>query len=313
MRFVSPPADHPPFAALPVRTVSGVAAGHRLAVHVSGRFTADEPPLICLAGFNRNMTDFTDFMRHYREMASLDWPMVLVDLAGRGRSSFSGAPDAYSAVADAADLSTIARALGISRAIFIGQGHGGQVVMALGAQHPSLIAGAVLINSGPTTDPRGLVRLRANLQHIAGTRGANQVRHVMRQILSVDYPGLPEESLDALAARTHFIDRKGRAQPLFDPALIRFLDGFDLDDAFEPQWQLFDTLRAMPLMLVRTDLTDRLDTTTFTQMHTRRPDATTATFSGEASPALLNNDHEVAEIADFVMGLHRARRRRTVA
>lgn len=308
-RYISPPADYPPFAALPVHHISGANAAHQLAVHVSGRFTVNQPPLICVAGFHRNMTDFTDFVRFYRSMASLDWPIVLVDLAGRGRSSFHGSPDAYSAVSDAHDLSTIARALGIPSAVFIGQGHGGQVIMALAAQHPALISGAVLINAGPTTNPQGLVRLRSNLQHIENARGENQVLQVMRQMLSAEYPGLPTETLDALAARTHFVDERGRPQGLFDPSLTKFLDQFSHDDEFVPQWHLFDALSSVPLMLIRSQLTDRLSPETFNEMITRRPTAVTDRFAGEGSPALLNNEGEVSSIADFVMQMGGSRRR----
>jgi len=304
-----PPADYPPFAALPVRHISGGDAVRRLAVHVSGRFTVNQPPVICVPGFSRNMSDFTDFIRHYRATASIDWPIVLVDLIGRGRSSYLRSPDAYSAVTSAHDLSTIARALGISSAVFVGQGHGGQAVMALAAQHPALIAGAVLINAGPTTNPRGLVRLRANLEHVEGMRGDEQIRQVMRQILSADYPGLPGETLDALAARSHFIDKTGRARGLFDPALLKFLDRFSHDDEFVPQWHLFDALASMPLMLVRSQLTDRLDMDTFNGMIARRPDAMVDRFIGEGSPALLNNEGEVGSIADFVMQVGGSRRR----
>lgn len=309
MRRFSPPADYPPFVALPVRHISGHNAAHQLAVHVSGRFTVNQPPLICVAGFHRNMTDFTDFVRHYRAMASLDWPIVLVDLPGRGRSSFHGSPDAYSATLDAHDLSIIARALGISSAVFIGQGHGGQVIMALAAQHPALIAGAVLINAGPTTNPQGLVRLRSNLQHIASVHGEAQVKQVIRQILAADYSGLPDETLDMLGARTHFVDDRGRVHGLFDPALVKFLDRFGHDDEFVPQWHLFDALAPMPLMLIRSQLSDRLSVETFDEMITRRPTAVVDRFIGEGSPALLSNEGEVSSIADFVMEMGGSRRR----
>lgn len=307
-RFTSPPADYPPFATLPVRYIRGGHAAHRLAVHVTGRFTVNLPPLICVAGFNRNMTDFADFVRNYRETASLDWPIVLVDLAGRGRSSFLGSPEAYSAVSDAHDLAVVARALGISRAVFVGQGHGGQAIMALAAHHPALIAGAVLINAGPTTNPQGLVRLRSNLQHIKDARGETQIKQVTRRILSVDYPRLPDEVLDALAARTHFIDARGQAHGLFDPSLVKFLDSFEHDDVFEPQWQLFNALAAMPLMLVRSQHSDRLRPDTLDEMISRRPSATVSQIVGEGSPALLNNGDEVGEIADFIMHMGGVRR-----
>lgn len=127
------PADHPPFAKLPVHYVSRHVGGHKLAVHMSGRFALDRPPLICLAGFHRNMADYADFLSYYRKETSPDWPVLLVDLAGRGRSTYLGAPDAYSTMSDAHDLVALSRALGISRGIFLGQGHGGQVIMALSA------------------------------------------------------------------------------------------------------------------------------------------------------------------------------------
>ncbi len=305
----APPADYPPFATLPVRYISGGNAARRLAVYVSGRFTVNQPPLICVPGFSRNMTDFTDFIRHYRTTASVDWPIVLVDLIGRGRSSYLRSPDAYSAVTDAHDLSNVARALGISSAVFVGQGHGGQVVMALAAQHPGLIAGAVLINSGPNANPRGLMRLRSNLEHVEGMRANESARQVLRQILATDYPGLPEATLDALAARSHFTDKGGRLRGLFDPALLKFLEGFAHDDEFVPQWHLFDALASVPLMLVRSQLTDRLQLETFNSMIDRRPDAMVDRFVGEGSPALLNNEGEVGSIADFVMQVGGSRRR----
>lgn len=301
--YPQPDVDYPPFAALPVKMVTASDPRRKLAVSVSGRFTVDQPPLVCISGFTRNMTDFTDFIMHYRTIASVDWPIVLVDLAGRGRSTARARAQEYSTIADAHDLSAIARALGISKCIFVGQGHGGQVVMSLGAQHPNLIAGAVLINAGPTTEPRGLVRLRSNLGHMDSLKGEAQIRTITRQVLKSDYPGLSTEALDRLADRSHFIDKKGRARSLFDPALISFLDRFELDDEFEPQWSLFNTLTNVPLMLVRTHLSDRLGASTFSEMIRRHPNAVVENYVGEGSPALLNDEGEVSAIADFVMQL----------
>ena len=309
LKRLSPPHDYPPFADLPVQYITVGAASRQLAVHVSGHFTVDQPPIVCVPGFIRNMSDFGDFMRHYRQIASVDWPFVLVDLSGRGRSGRHDHADNYSALSDAHDLSTITRALGISRAIFVGQGHGGQVIMALAAQHPALLAAAVLINSGPTTNPRGLVRLRSNLRYLEGVRGNDQIRAAARRILITDYPGLPEATLDQLATRTHFIDTKERLHGIFDPDLVQFLDAFEHDDVFEPQWHLFNALAHIPLMLARTQLTDRLDNETFDQMIARRPDATVVRLAGEGSPALLNSEDEVAVIADFVAQAGKSPRR----
>lgn len=307
MKMFMPPApvDHPPFAKLPVRYVSRHMGGHQIAYHMSGRFALDRAPIICLAGFHRNMSDYADFLAYYREEASPDWPVLLVDLAGRGRSSHLGNPDAYSSLSDAHDIVSLARALGIPKAIFVGQGHGGQVIMALGAVHPGLIEGAILIDAAPTPNPAGIVRLRSNLEQIASTRRQAHAQMIIRQMLAVDYPGRTPEELDRLSARTHYYDAKGQIRGLFDPALVRFLEQVSLDDEFVPQWAMFDGLNDKPLMLARTQITDQVTIEMFHTMSDRRPDAITETFAGSGSPALLNDDAEAGLVVDFVTHLVR--------
>lgn len=303
----TPPADYPPFAELPVRHICGSSGKRQLAVHFSGRFALDRMPLICLPGFNRNILDYTDFLSYYRREASPDWPVLLIDLVGRGRASYLGKPDSYSTVADAHDIGHLAKALGISRAIFVGEGHGGQVIMALSAHYAGLIEGAALIDSGPAQNPAGIVRLRSNLQQISSTRRQAHAQRIMRQMLAVDYPGRDEEALDALAARTHYFTENGQVHPLFDPALVRFLDQFSLDDEFEPQWDMFDGLSRVPLMLARTQHTDQLTVDMFYDMCDSRPDAVTERFAGSGSPALLDDDAEAGIVVDFVTSLVRAK------
>jgi hypothetical protein len=63
---------------------------------------------------------------------------------------------------------------------------------------------------------------------------------MLRRMLGSDYPGAPEGMLDVLATRTHYLDRRGHVQPLFDPHLIKMLDAFEHDDVLVAQWALFD-------------------------------------------------------------------------
>lgn len=303
------PLDHPPFAALPVRTVTIGAGGDQMAIHVIGRLGGRRVPMICVPGYHRNMTDFTDFVRYFGRLMGESWPVVLVDLFGRGRSTDRRDKALYASPRDAADLIELADALGIERAAFVGQGYGGQVAMTVAAQRPSLVAAAVLIDAGPVSDSRGLVRLRINLEHIAGWRGEAALRNGMRRILASDYPGTVDAQLDALALRTHFIDKRGRAHGLFDPHLARMLADFEPDDVLVAQWPLFDALGRVPLMLMRSQLTDQLRRETFEGMTRRRPDAKALIINGEGSPALLNHIDDVRAIADFIERLGKPERR----
>lgn len=293
------PTYHPAFAALPVTTVC-LEAGVSAAVHVAGTLSRQKLPVICIPGYQRNMSDFTAFAAFFRRAGSAAPPLVLIDLPGRGRADDRAQAADYNSLTEAENVASIMAALGIERAFVLGQGHGGQVAMALAAAHPLLLAGTVLLDAGPVTDSRGIVRLRNNLDHIDTLRGSKPVTAGFRRILAGDYPGLPDGQLDALMGRSHYIDKRGRARPLFDPRLIAALADISFDDVLTAQWPLFDALRCAPLMVLRTQLTDQLRRETFDEMVRRRPDALALTIAGQGSPALFDQAEEIEAVAGFV-------------
>ena len=293
------PPDLPVFAGLPVRFVRA-GGGADAAVHLSGRFDGERLPVICVPGYVRNMSDFATFLTANRNLLGADWPHVLVDLPGRGRGGWRRNKAQYSTQHDADMLARILKALALDKAIFLGLGQGGQMIMALGAIRPSAIAGTILIDSAPLLDPRGLVRQRTNLTHVMTSRSETQATGALRRILATDYPGRGTAAIDKLAARMFVTDGRARPLPLFDPALVERLKGISTDDEFEPQWRLFNTLGMAPLMLGRTQLTDRLRREVFEEMARRRPDAVTFTIMDQGSPALLDGADETGAIADFI-------------
>jgi pimeloyl-ACP methyl ester carboxylesterase len=288
------------FANLPVRRVTLGSGAEHMAVHIAGRLDTGRLPLICIPGYQRNMSDFSDFVPALHRALDIDWPIVLVDLRGRGRSAYRRRAEDYNTINDAHDLSMVARALGIEAAVFMGQGHGGQVIMTLAAERPSLIAVAVLVDAGPVTAPESLVRLRSNNDAISGMRGTAGVAIMLRRMQASDYPDASPEELDRLAQRTHLLEESGRARTLFDPALIERLRGFAPDDVLVPQWQLFDLLKNVPLLLIRTELTDQVPRRVFEEMMERRPDAASILLRRQGSPALLNGNDEADAIAAFM-------------
>jgi pimeloyl-ACP methyl ester carboxylesterase len=293
------PADHAPFSALPVERIPMRDGVTHIAVHRRGRFDRARMPLVCLAGYNRNMSDFSALAEHMLRPEADNWPLVLIDLAGRGRADDRPRPEAYGSVADGEDVADTLAALGLGKVVLLGQGHGGQVAMTFAARHPLLVGGTVLVDSGPVTDSRGIVRLRNNLAHLETLRG-KATTSSFRRILAGDYPGLSEVLLAPLALRSHWFDKRGRARPLFDPRLIERLKSFNFDDILAPQWPLFDALTCAPLMLLRTQLTDQLRRETFEEMVRRRPDATALTIMGQGSPALFDQAEERAALVAFL-------------
>lgn len=272
----------------------------RAAVHLRGRFVDGCAPLVCLAGYNRNMSDYATFADYFERIGGGDWPLVLIDLPGRGRADDRPAGKGYSTVSDAEDLADILCALGIGRAVLLGQGHGGQVAMALAVRHPLLISGTILLDSGPVTDSRGIVRLRNNLDHVSGLRGSRTVMAGFRRMLAGDHPGLAEAELDRLALRSHWLDKRGRPHPLFDRRLIEQIRDIGFNDILVAQWPLYEALSCAPLMLMRTQLTDQVRRETFEEMARRRPDAEAIIIPGQGSPALFDDPADIETIAAFV-------------
>ncbi|MBF0679707.1 MAG: alpha/beta hydrolase [Devosia sp.] len=309
----SVPADHPPFAELPVSMIETRDTRVRMAVHIAGSLSDPRPPLVCLAGLNRNMSDYANFLAFFRRAEMGNWPVLLIDLPGRGRADDRMAATDYSSIADARDVADCLAALGIPRAVILGQGHGGHVAMALTAAHPLLIAGTILLDAGPVVDSRGIVRLRNNLAHVEGLRGAKLVTAGFRRMMAGDYPGLSDEALDRLALRSHFSDKRGRAQPLYDRCLLAPLAAINFDDVLTPQWPLFDALSVAPLMILRTQLTDQLRRETFEEMVRRRPDAIAYTIAGQGSPALFDQPEEIAAISRFVSEVGTGKRKTAAA
>lgn len=299
------------FADLPATHIA-MGDGSLLGVHVAGRIDDARPPVICLAGYVRNMADYADFITTFQRLTDSDWPVVLVDLRGRGRSSKRRKMADYTTVNDAADVASICDALGIEQAVFIGQGHGGQVLMALAETRSRLIAGSVLIDCGPITDTPGLVRLRDNMEQLNAMKGERQFRAIARQIYGLAHPGATEDELDQIADRTHLLRKNGRVRPLFDPALLKRLADIQFEDVFEPQWILFDLLSTAPMMLVRTQLTDSLQRATFERMGDIRSDAIQIIIPGQGTPALLTGEDEVGAIADFCQSISKQLRLRPI-
>src|SRR5690606_17199430 len=80
------PTPHPPFEALPATLLCAGPGERLLAVHVRGNLAAPLFPVVCIPGYHRNMTDYAAFAAQLVAV-NRDRPVVLLDLAGRGRST----------------------------------------------------------------------------------------------------------------------------------------------------------------------------------------------------------------------------------
>ncbi|WP_029040252.1 alpha/beta hydrolase [Cucumibacter marinus] len=294
--MTSDTADDPGAFRITVGDARRVIAGR-----LTGNFSdPDRLPLVCLAGLHRNQRDFTDLVSGLGQQLGPDWPVITLDLIGRGSSSRELRGTEYSTLRDARDVMAVLRSFGVHKAVWLGQGHGGQVIMAAAVAQPGMIAGAILNDSGPVLAAGGLVRLRDNQKHLNGLKRADSFEHAYSRLLAGRYPGLEETAVNLMVWRTHETDRRGRVRPRYDERLLAPLDELAFDDRLDARWEMFQALGHAPLMLMRSGLTDLLSAETFAEMAEARPDAVVIEIENQGTPALFNKPEHSGAVAGFV-------------
>jgi pimeloyl-ACP methyl ester carboxylesterase len=123
-----------------------LSTGIRVRVAEAGR--AEDPPVILLHGWGASLYMF----RHALALLPpRGFRAIAVDLRGYGLSDHPRASGAYSLAAYLGDLEALFDALGIDRAMLVGQSMGGGIALHYALSHPERVARLVLIN------PVGLV------------------------------------------------------------------------------------------------------------------------------------------------------------
>src|SRR3546814_5335263 len=115
-----------------------------------------KPPLLCLPGLTRNAGDFEGLANRLAGR----WPVIAVDLRGRGESAYAKDPMTYVPLTYLQDIILLIAELRLEKVVAVGTSLGGILTMLLAATDRERLAGAVLNDVGPVLDPAGLERIR---------------------------------------------------------------------------------------------------------------------------------------------------------
>jgi pimeloyl-ACP methyl ester carboxylesterase len=112
-------------------------------LHVRHRPGAAAPPFLLVHGLSSNARLWDEVAER---LADDGHPVYAVDLRSHGESEATA--EGYDTATAAADVAAVAAELGLSSAIVAGQSWGGNVVVRMAAEHPSLVAGLALVDGG---------------------------------------------------------------------------------------------------------------------------------------------------------------------
>lgn len=188
-----------------------VPGAHGLDLHLL-EWSDEGVPLLLLHGFGNEAHIWDDFAPivapHYRTLA--------LDHRGHGDSAWD--PERrYEHETMVADVEAVTEALGIERLVLVGHSLGGRISTLFAGKHPERMAGLVLVDIGPELDPRGLMRIRQDVETDREPVFASLEEYA--RMLSLAYPATRPETLMRMARHSAKRREDGRYELKIDPAL----------------------------------------------------------------------------------------------
>ncbi|WP_425230336.1 alpha/beta fold hydrolase [Sphingomonas sp.] len=221
----------------------------------------DRPAVLCLPGLTRNARDYAALAARLAG----GWRVLCVDFRGRGESGRAEDWASYTPAAYAADVQAMLAALEIERFVAVGTSLGGIVTMMLAAAEPQRLAGAVLVDIGPTIEAAGLQRIRGYVgrasSHATWLHAARAVAAANRDV----YPDWRLAEWIEMAKRLYRLTDKGKIVLDYD---LRIAEPFKVPGGEAPPdlWAALEALAGKPVLIVRGERSDVLAAATAAEM-----------------------------------------------
>jgi len=275
------------------------ADGLKLHAKIIGPDDSTALPVLCLPGLTRTTDDFDDIARAIATDPAKLRKVVAVDYRGRGLSDYDPDPAKYAVPVELGDVLTIAASLGISRAILLGTSRGGLISMALAAAQPQLLAGVILNDIGPSLEMGGLMKIKGYIANPPPRQTWDEAARGLKELFASAFPSLRDAEWMAWARRAFREKAGGGLERTYDLKLSHTLDGFDPATPLPQDWELFDKLAGVPLMLIHGGLSDLLSRQGVQDMVARRPDIDLVTVADQGHAPLLADKPTMDRIVAF--------------
>ncbi len=169
-------------------------------------------PFVLLHGFGNDARIWDDFVPHVAPY----YRVIALDLRGHGDSGHDP-EQRYDYPHHVADLEKVLDALGIERFVLCGHSLGGRISALFAGQHPERIAGLILVDSGPELDPRGVSRIRTDVQREQQESPSFASVREYEQLLARAYPATKPEIVARMARHGLRKREDGRFERKTDP------------------------------------------------------------------------------------------------
>lgn len=228
-------------------------------------YPGEGPTLLLMHGLTRNSADFDPLVPHLAGR----YRLVVPDQRGRGRSDYDDDASRYRPDVYAMDMFTLLDGLDVRNCAIVGTSMGGLIGMIMAFMQPSRIAAMVMNDIGARLEPAGLARIQGYVGPGTGFDSWDQAAQACGAINATAFPGFGEVEWLAFARRTCEETSDGKVRFAYDPAIATSVQGEQPDTVPPDLWPLWDSLAALPVLLLRGALSDLLSTETAEEMERR--------------------------------------------
>ncbi|MBJ7535891.1 alpha/beta hydrolase [Rhodomicrobium vannielii ATCC 17100] len=272
-----------------------------LYVRKYGSDDAPARPLLCLAGLTRNGRDFHDLAVALSTHPTHPRAVYCLDYRGRGRSEWDKDWRNYSALIELQDIEAFLTLRGLSDVAVLGTSRGGIIAMLLAITRPAAIGCAILNDIGPVIETAGLARIMGYTGKIPVPADWDEALRVVRDINKRQFTALDSAGWRSWTRQLFNEDAEGRPAPSYDPNIGKALSEIDISKAVPTMWEHFESLRSVPVMVIRGEHSDLLSAATVQEMQARHPRLTPVLIPNEGHAPLLKDRFSERLIADFLI------------
>lgn len=258
-------------------------------------------PVLCMHGLTRNSADFAWIASRLAKTRRV----ISVDQRGRGLSDYDPVAANYTPATYVGDMFKLLDELGIQRLLVIGTSMGGLMAMIMANRQARRFAGIVLNDIGPELDRAGLDRIK----NYVGKRGEisnwDDAVARTREINAVAFPRYTDEEWLRLAQGLYF-EANGVPVIAHDAAIAEALQDVESNAVPADLWSLFHGMSAMPMLVVRGELSDLLAMDCIEKMQAISPTLRVAQIPDRGHAPMLDEPAAVKAVEAFIAEIEAA-------
>jgi pimeloyl-ACP methyl ester carboxylesterase len=264
--------------------------------HYPARVASSRRPVLCLPGLTRNSRDFERVAETLAGDQGTPRDVYTMDSRGRGNSEHARDWRDYVVPIEMHDVIDYMTMLELSDCGIIGTSRGGILSMVLAAAQPTRIGAVVLNDIGPVIETDGLIRIAGYVGRTPVPKSWPEAARLVRELMRRDFPQLSDSEAEVVA-RQLMNDRDGKPAAGYDAKIGRSFSV--LDGPMPKLWAQFESLKRVPLLVIRGANSDLLTAATVDEMHKRHAMMASITVPGEGHAPLLRDEPTVRHIVTF--------------